>query len=191
MKDSAKGTVFLRPLGLDDADSLAKNASDPEIRRNMGPLGDFPYPYTRSHAMGFIEASGNALIDGTMLNFAVCLSKTGELIGSCGIRNIDNARKECDIGYWIGRRYWGIGYGRDAVEQLIGMAFYAMGMKTVRARVLQSNSRSLRLLRSMGFAKAAEPEQRTGSSAATVLMTLSSTTYAKHSGITSIRASHG
>ncbi len=143
--------VFLRPLGLDDADSLARNANDREISDNMLPRGSFPYPYTKGDAMGFIEASGNALIDGTMLNFAVCLSGTGELVGSCGIRNIDAARRECEIGYWIGRAHRGMGYGKEAVRLLIGVAFGDIGMELVRATVLPGNTRSLKLLQSLGF----------------------------------------
>lgn len=162
--------VLIRTLLLDDSTAIAGNANDREICLNIvGPGGAFPYPYTLADAMSFIENSSNAALSGTMFNFAVCLEGTGELIGACGVSAIDHAAKRCEIGYWIGRRHWGNGLGKEAVRLLLHFAFAVLGMGLAYARVLRSNARSVMLLRSLGFA---EEEREQGTKGSELVMSL-------------------
>lgn len=148
---SADLKVYLRNLELGDAESIALNANDPEIFNSISPTDTFPHPYKTSDAMALIEWSTNALFDRTEFNYAVCIAGTSELIGACCIREIDYNNKSCEIGYWIGRKYWSKGYGGDAVKLLTHLAFEELGMDKVHAKVMPFNRRSIKLLESIGF----------------------------------------
>lgn len=64
----------------------------------------------------------------------------------------------CFIGYWIGERHLGRGYGAAGVASCLGTAFAAetdggLGLHRVEANIVPSNLASLALVRSVGFRK--------------------------------------
>ncbi len=143
--------VALRTLTAEDADAIAEHANDYDVVYNIAELGSFPFPYERSDALRFIDAATHASINGTEFHYAILLKSTDELVGAGGIKNIDLKNKKCEIGYWIGKKFWDKGYGKDAVSLLIHIAFTSLGMNRVYATVFAFNERSLNLLRSLGF----------------------------------------
>lgn len=145
--------VYLKSLELDDAESIARHANDYELFSNISPDKTFPYPFQLSDAMELVEQSSNAFLDGVMFNFGVVIAGTTDLIGVCGIKNIDHSKRRCEIGYWIGREHWGKGYGKDAVRLLTHMAFEDLDINEVNATVMAFNLRSIKLLESLGFKK--------------------------------------
>jgi RimJ/RimL family protein N-acetyltransferase len=58
-----------------------------------------------------------------------------------------------DIGYWIGRRHWEKGYGKEAVRLMLHFAFETLRLNRICAKVLVGNERSIRLLGALGFKK--------------------------------------
>ncbi len=143
--------VRLRTLTVEDADSIAEHANDYDVVYNIAELGLFPFPYKRSDALEFIDSATRALIDGTEFHFGIVLNDTEELIGIGGIKNIDLKNRKCEIGYWIGKKFWDNGYGKDAVSLLLHVAFMSLSMNRVYATVFTFNERSLRILKSLGF----------------------------------------
>jgi ribosomal-protein-alanine N-acetyltransferase len=71
-----------------------------------------------------------------------------ELVGTFLIKPF--SEKECEIGYSIGKKYWGGGYGKELVN---GMMKYiaTQNYKTVIATSRKENIASLKLLESVGF----------------------------------------
>jgi RimJ/RimL family protein N-acetyltransferase len=57
------------------------------------------------------------------------------------------------LGYWIGRRHWGLGYGTEAVGALVDHAFKNDPGERIGAGVFHDNPASRRLLEGLGFSE--------------------------------------
>ena len=62
-------------------------------------------------------------------------------------------RKMPRLGYWIGRRHWGRGYGAEAVGALVDHAFRNDAGERIGAGVFHDNPASRRLLEKLGFSE--------------------------------------
>lgn len=97
--------LVLRPWLASDAGELYELARDPAV----GPSAGWPVHASVENSAEIIEGVLSA--DGT---FAVVLKETGELIGCAGF-NFGAAATmplnddEGELGYWLGRRFWGHG----------------------------------------------------------------------------------
>ena len=56
-----------------------------------------------------------------------------------------------DIGYWLGKPFWGRGIMREALASLLDLAFGEMDMVKMEAEVFTGNARSIRLVESLGM----------------------------------------
>lgn len=85
--------------------------------------------------------------------FAVLRKGEAALIGVVGLTLAeDGARAE--IGYWVGRDYWGNGYATEAVRRVLLYGFGVLGVTQVDASVFPGNDASIRVLTNTGFARA-------------------------------------
>ena len=73
-------------------------------------LSDVPYPYTEQKAEEWL-----ANINHDDLRFSIFMG--GSFIGGVGV-SLEEDNK-LDLGYWVGREYWGNGYATEAVMGLI------------------------------------------------------------------------
>lgn len=60
-------------------------------------------------------------------------------------------RKMPRLGYWIGKRYWGSGYGTEAIGALVDYAFRTFSNELVGAGIFHDNPASRRVLEKLGF----------------------------------------
>ncbi len=89
--------------------------------------------------------------DTSRKNYAITL-KDGTLIGSCELREFDWTARSCELGIMIGdKAYWGQGYGGDALELLLRIAFSGLNMHKVWLTCVAYNERGLRAYRRLGF----------------------------------------
>jgi len=73
-------------------------------------------------------------------------------IGNCTIYNIDWDTAEAHVGVTIGeRRFWGQGYGEDALKTLVSYAFHHLGMRRLHLKTLALNIRAQKCFRKCGF----------------------------------------
>lgn len=136
-------SIALRPYDLGDADRLAQLLNDPEVTEMTASI---PYPFARSDAEAFLSNVRNE--EGRKVSRAVLLDDA--MVGGVKLGATRPGGRE-ELGYWIGRAYWGQGIATRAVamfldllrEQGIGGPLYA---KTVR-----SNVASQKVLLSNGF----------------------------------------
>jgi RimJ/RimL family protein N-acetyltransferase len=69
------------------------------------------------------------------------------LIGACGIGNFNN---DAELGYWIGRPYWGLGFATEASRAVVEIA-KTIGHKKLVASHFTDNPASGKVLRKLGF----------------------------------------
>lgn len=77
----------------------------------------------------------------------------GHHIGNVMYYNIDERRGEAELGITIGdKRYWGRGYGSDAVLAFVRYLFAETGMRRIYLNTLDWNVRAQHAFRRAGFA---------------------------------------
>jgi RimJ/RimL family protein N-acetyltransferase len=131
--------LTLRTPVLADADRIARFAGDWDVARMTTRL---PYPYGRTDAEAWLaicEAEGGAY----------AIEHDGELIGCCGYGSSSDEGTE--IGYWLGRPWWGQGFATEAVGALVRHAFGPLGIRTLTAARFADNPASGRVLEKCGF----------------------------------------
>lgn len=76
----------------------------------------------------------------------------GTHIGNIGLHDIDPIHRSAEMGIVIGeKKYWGQGYGSDAIRALLGFAFYDLNLHRVSLKVYEDNPRAIRAYEKSGF----------------------------------------
>lgn len=139
-------TCVVRSWRPEDAPSLASHANDREIWRNLRDA--FPHPYTLADANRYI-ASAIAARPETRL----AIEADGEAVGSIGwVLHDDVERTSAEIGYFLGRTYWGRGIMSEALRAVTLHAIRAHSLTRVYALPFAWNGASCRVLEKAGFA---------------------------------------
>jgi RimJ/RimL family protein N-acetyltransferase len=81
----------------------------------------------------------------------VTLAATGELMGTTTLFRIDRDHRRAEIGFALGSRWWGQGWGSATVARIATYAFQALGLHRLEADVDPRNAASLRVLERLGF----------------------------------------
>jgi RimJ/RimL family protein N-acetyltransferase len=133
--------LVLRPLKLSDAARIALLAGDFEVASMTGTI---PHPYSEQMAGEWI---GSALggEEGTV--FVIELD--GALIGCVGYR--EDEKGGAELGYWLGKPYWGQGYATEAASAMIAYAFGEGGLRYLTSGHFKDNQASARIIKKLGF----------------------------------------
>ena len=138
-------TCLLRPLVPRDAASIAAHANDRDVWLNLRDR--FPHPYGVHDAEAYIAgvAAGPR-----RTSFGIVVD--GEAAGTIGlVPGDDIARRTAELGYWLGRRFWGRGVTTDAVRAITRYALVQLGMHRVFAVPFVHNRASCRVLEKAGY----------------------------------------
>jgi RimJ/RimL family protein N-acetyltransferase len=139
----------LRPFRPSDGPAMQPLLNDREVVRNLGYI---PYPYEPGMAEQWIATHEAEYAGGHQVIFAITRNETGTLMGSIGLTlNFDH--RQAEMGYWIGRPYWGKGYGTEAARAVIAYGINTLGLVKVYARPFAYNTASQRLLEKAGMAR--------------------------------------
>ena len=141
--------LFLRPAWPEDWDELFSRINDPRIVRNLSRV---PWPYTPEDARAFVRRAQDRRFPNLMVTLP-----SGE--GSTIVGNVAlmSDRDRVELGYWIARQHWGLGFATEAVRAMIGVA-RALGHHKVVAAHCIDNYRSGKVLRKAGFHKTDKPD---------------------------------
>ena len=154
MRDLVKTErLTLRQTELRDAPAFSTLVSDFDIARMTGSIA---YPYPLLSAEFKIMSLHAAKRRGLAHPYAVTLNGQDELIGIADLFKRDPTDL-WEIGYWVGRPYWGRGYMTEACTALLGEADLALGPDDRVAGVFTDNPGSARVLEKLGFEKSGEP----------------------------------
>lgn len=141
-----RGPVAIVPTALEHAPAIQRLASHPDVAATTL----IPHPYPEDGAVRFIEDIAlPGRVVGTEYAFVIVVDD--EVVGHISVKNVDRARDDGEIGYWIGRPYWGRGYASEAVRLMVAFAFEGLGLRRLYAHVLAHNPASGRVLEKAGF----------------------------------------
>ncbi len=123
--DLDDGVVALRAPALGDIDAITEACQDPEIPR----WTRVPKPYTRDHAVEFVERSARTWMQGTDAPFVILDAATGEVLGAIGVHRLDGADRGPEVGYWLKRDARGRGLATRALRLVTGWVSDELGAR--------------------------------------------------------------
>lgn len=140
--------LIMRPWRESDAEALFLYASDPDVGTPAG------WPAHSSVAMSLDVIK---YVFSAPETYALVLKHTGVPVGCCGVvppeaRPHAFMRKgDAEIGYWVGKPFWGMGLVPEAVRALIARLRDGLGARDLWIGFCDGNDRSRRVAEKCGF----------------------------------------
>ena len=136
----------LREVMPADAPDLFTFRSDAEEQKyNSDPM------QTVSEAEDLIAWMRRGFAAQEMIQWAVALRETDQVIGLFGFNNWDRYHHHAEIGYDLARAYWGRRLASEALHAIVQFGFARMALHRIEAHTLAVNAESIRLLEKLGF----------------------------------------
>jgi ribosomal-protein-alanine N-acetyltransferase len=106
-----------------------------------------------AQAARFLENIQAGFRSGSALQLGIERKSDQVLVGICNLHNFHMPSRRAEIGYALGRPYWGQGYMQEALLILIEYAFDHLGLNRLEADIDPRNTASERTLLRLGFLK--------------------------------------
>lgn len=135
--------LVLRPWREDDAAALYEYASDHAV----GPAAGWPPHRDVEDSLHILRT---VLMDDH--TWAITVAPSDEPVGSIGISPGKQPEEngEYEIGYWIGKPFWGKGYVPEAVRALLDL-YFSFGAERIWCAHAEQNDKSRRVIEKCGF----------------------------------------
>jgi len=113
-------------------------------------LVQVPYPYEMKDAEAWHNQMTAAYLRGLPEYFVIVNKSDNQAMGAVGLHEpnlpIRNAN-EIEMGYWLGKNFWGKGFMSEAVDAVIRVAFQRRGVDKVVSTTDPANHASQNVLR--------------------------------------------
>lgn len=139
--------LLLRRMGAGDAEDLFSYASDPEVTR---------YVVWETHcsladSLAFLQYTEEQYRKKEVSSWGMVLRESGRLIGTVGFVNWLPPHARAEIGFVLGRRWWGRGLMSEAVRAVLRFGFERMRLNRIQARCYLANTASARVMEKVGM----------------------------------------
>ena len=145
--------LLLRPGWAEDAPALHAAIADQAIVRN---LTSAPWPYSMADAEAFVATQRPD--DSPSFLLFRRTNRAPQLVGAAGLGRKPTG--EAELGYWITRPYWGLGYATEAAEAIVRIAREGLRLNKLVAGHFTDNPASGRVLEKIGFRATGQYAQR-------------------------------
>ena len=139
--------VLLRPYVERDANRLQRLAGDRAI---ADTTLNIPHPYEDGMAEQWIGGHPELFAAGTHVIFAVTEKATGDLLGTVSL-TIERRFNKGNLGYWIGKPYWGQGFATEAAGLIVAYGFRELGLHRIASTHIVRNPASGRVMQKLGM----------------------------------------
>lgn len=139
--------LCLRPFRLSDAAEVQQLAGDFEVARQVEII---PHPYPDGVAEAWIQTHADAFANRTGVIVALTRLSDNQLLGSMGL-HLSREHATAELGYWIGRPFWGHGYATEAAQTLVEFGFQTLQLHRIYGRCFAGNPGSARVLSKVGM----------------------------------------
>lgn len=140
--------LILRPFTMEDAGRVEELAGDPEVARYTANI---PHPYPVGSATKWIAVHILHYLEQEAVIFAI-QEKEGPLLGAIQLTlELEHGRAE--MGYWIGRPFWGKGYGSEAARSVLDYGFREWALHRIYASYVSANLASGRIMQKLGMTR--------------------------------------
>ena len=130
--------LILRRWEDSDAEGLFEYAKDPDV----GPIAGWPAHQSIAESRNVIKNVFNG-----KEAYAICLKTDNKAIGAIELKlnghtDMTERDDECELGYWLGKPFWGQGIVPEAVKEMLHHAFEDCGMTKVWVGYYDGNEKS-------------------------------------------------
>ena len=139
--------LILRTWRESDAESLFEYASDIDV----GPIAGWPPHKSVEESLNVIRT----VFTGAEC-YAICEKGSDIAIGAVELKlnghtDMTERDDECELGYWLGKPFWGRGYMTEAARELLRRGFEVLGMRCIWCGYYEGNTKSNRVQEKLGF----------------------------------------
>ncbi len=139
--------LILRHWTKTDAESLYEYAKDADV----GPVAGWPPHRNVEQSLEVIKN----VLNGPEC-YAICEKNNNIAIGSIELKlrghtDMTDKDDECELGYWLGKPFWGKGYMTEAAKELLRHGFETLRMTIVWCGYYEGNDKSKRVQEKLGF----------------------------------------
>jgi RimJ/RimL family protein N-acetyltransferase len=135
--------LLLRPGFPEDALALFNAIADEAIVRNLATA---PWPYSVRDAEAYLASPRDPVLPSLLILERG--SGAPQIVGACGLGRRPSGSVE--LGYWVARSRWGLGYATEACRGLVDIA-RALGLLSLEGSHFIDNPASRRVLERLGF----------------------------------------
>lgn len=139
--------LILRPMTPEDALPVQRLAGDRAIARTTLSI---PHPYNIEMARTWIETQRLKYKAGKLVNFAIVHQQEDTLLGVIGL-TLTPTHDHAELGYWIGKPYWGQGYATEAAAAVLRFGFETLRLHRIHAAFMAHNPASGRVMEKIGM----------------------------------------
>lgn len=129
-----------------DAERVEYLAGEEAVARTTSNI---PHPYPNGAATQWIATHEPAFQAGAGVVFAVRM--LDDSVIGCVSLDIDPKHERGELGYWMGRAYWGNGYMTEAARACVEFGLRELGLQKITARYLAFNPASGRVMEKIGM----------------------------------------
>ena len=151
----------IKPLEMRHAPFIQRYASDPAIAATTY----VPHPLPENFGEELVRRAIRDRAEGSSSFYAVYNEET--FVGLCGV-GIDEKERPW-LFYWIGKPFWGRGFGYAAARAVLTRVFSERGYPIIMSHSLTHNPASIRILEKCGFQPDGEEEVARGTVAYFIL----------------------
>jgi len=138
----------LRPFRMEDASAMYENwAKDPEVTKFL----TWPAYQSQQSADEILGIWTKSYIRPDFYQWAIELKELGQPIGSISVVDYEESVESAEIGYCIGRKFWGQGIMPEALHAVLKFLFEEVGLNRVEARHAAENPNSGKVMVKCGM----------------------------------------
>jgi ribosomal-protein-alanine N-acetyltransferase len=139
--------LLLRPFALADAPAVRRLAGEWAVADTTLSI---PHPYDEGVAEAWIASLADQYARREQAVFAITENQTETLVGAIGLV-LRAPHHRAELGYWVGRPYWGRGYATEAAAAVIAFGFAELSLNRIHACHFARNPASGRVLAKAGM----------------------------------------
>lgn len=140
--------LVLRPWRADDREPFAALNADPQVMEH------FPETLTREASDGLVERMEAAWREHGFCFGAMERKSDGVLVGMAGLARVPFRAPftpAVEIGWRLGREFWGLGYASEAARAWLAHGFTKLGLDEIVSFTTTTNLRSQAVMQRIGM----------------------------------------
>lgn len=138
--------LSLRKPAMADLDACAELLGDYEVAKMLARVS---YPYDLDAGRAYLATAIRNWADASRApELAFHIDHKGQMIGYIGFKKLQETP---EIGYWLGRPFWGKGFMSEALSAAINWMFENTGHDQIAAEAMTENPASLKVMDKIGF----------------------------------------
>lgn len=142
--------LWLRPLGLADAENLHQLWTEPAVRKYLWD----DQIISRDTVTEVIEASEKSFAECGFGFWTLTGKENTETLGFCGLRHFQEdgtSDSQVELMYGLSTTRWGKGLATEAAQRVMRYGFEEVGLDAIYAGADPPNERSFRVMENLGM----------------------------------------